>query len=396
MQNNKQKQRFLILFAINFIITLAFAANDSLFPIFYNKYYSQSATFGFAFAFYSASKIIFSPLAGSTIDRYGTKTVLIASILLFTAVSCMFSLVHDAKAILILRAVQGVSCAMFRPVMYCLLEFSGKKKGNILGIFDISFYSAIAAAPFAGSIIVESFGFSYLFIFTMFCCCICLFFAFFIENNGRNKPSYIDKKCNISQKTDINIMMFYIFCRAWGISTVTVFLPIYLLELSVPIKGIGVALSLSALLTAMFLPFTGRLADRFHKEILIYCGGLVVSSLLIVTVMLDNYTYILTALLFSGVFSAVSQPACLAFLLEHSENSGYGSVLGQFNMFMGLGFACSPVFSSLILKYTGIKSVFIFSGLVGITSVIVFCLKRSDKVSTQTDSGWSTDSITRI
>ncbi|MCD8567617.1 MAG: hypothetical protein LRY50_04485, partial [Geovibrio sp.] len=89
MQNKLQKQKFLILFAVNFLITLAFAANDALFPLFYNEFYSHGVMFGFAFAFYAASKILFSPLAGSVIDRYGPRTVLFYAVALFTVVSVM-------------------------------------------------------------------------------------------------------------------------------------------------------------------------------------------------------------------------------------------------------------------------------------------------------------------
>ncbi|QAR33289.1 MFS transporter [Geovibrio thiophilus] len=401
MRNNMQKRRFIILFTINFFITLAFAANDSLFPLFYNKYYSQGLTFGFAFAFYAASKILFSPLAGSIIDRYGSRIVLFFALVLFTTVSLMFCLVHGAKIILILRALQGIACAMFRPVMYCLLEFSEKQRGKTLGIFDLSFYSAVAAAPFTGSVIVENFGFGYLFLFIILCCCFCIFLVFFIGENKKNEPIYDKKQSQVFKKTEINTMMIYIFCRAWGISAVTVFLPIYLSGLSVSVKGIGLALSLSALLTAVFLPFTGRLADYFHKEILIVCGGLAVSSLLIATVLLNSYVYILAVLLFSGIFSAVSQPACLAFLMEQSESAVHGSILGHFNMFMGLGFACSPVFSSILFKYAGIKSVFIFSGLMGIVSTIVFFLMRTGRISAQSMSAignepadWSAGKVT--
>ncbi|WP_265823750.1 MFS transporter [Geovibrio ferrireducens] len=381
MQNKLQKQKFLILFAVNFLITLAFAANDALFPLFYNEFYSHGVMFGFAFAFYAASKILFSPLAGSVIDRYGPRTVLFYAVALFTVVSVMFNLAQDEKVILILRVFQGIACAVFRPVIYCLLEFSEKQKGKAIGIFDLSFYSAVAAAPLIGSIIVEKAGFSHLFLFIMICCLLSFSLAFLI---GKTKETPVIKaKKILCKKAAVSILMIYIFCRAWGISAITVFLPIYLSGQSVSVKEIGLALSLSAAVTALFLPFTGRLADYFHKELLITCGGVAVSLLLIATVLVNSYVHLLAVLLFSGVFSAVSQPACTALLFEHSEAGSRGSIIGHFNMFMGLGFACSPVFSSILLKYAGIKSVFVFSGLMGLVSAIAFCLITYSRTSAQ-------------
>lgn len=375
MADKTNKKTFAALFAVNFLITFSFSVNDTFFPLFFGSYSSSAFTFGLAFSLYSLSKIVFSPFAGKLLDKYGGERVLFGSLILYTAVSCSFYFMRNESLIIAVRIMQGMACAMFRPVLYYLLNYGSQdKRGKTLGIFDLSFYSALAAAPVFGGFLIEWSGFESVFSL-MLCCClgavaVLLFF----------KPAAV-KRCadkGYDPETGccgtVNLIMFYIFCRGWGISTVAVFLPLLLYDAGIPVNKTGIILTAATASTAVLLPFTGRLADSVRKENLIISGGFAVSVLLLALPFVKAYEPLLLLMSISGIFSALSQPACSALLLESADKDRLGSTVSRLNLYMGLGFACAPLFGSLIYSAENPHGVFIVSAVLGASASVMFCI----------------------
>ncbi|MGE4466100.1 MFS transporter [Sphaerochaeta sp.] len=381
MTESRLNLKFTSLFAINFLITFCFGINDSLFSLYYSTYSVNGLLFGLSFTLYSVSKIAFSPFTGALLDRYKPHRVLLVTLIMYFSVSASFYLIHNEIAIIAVRIVQGISCAMFRPIMYYILgrnEEGGS--GKILGTFDISFYSALALAPLVGGLVVKWGGFRTIFIVMMFCCMAAMAVA--LAFSGFYK---IHKGCETHEDSSefstgtVNRLMVYIFCRGMGISVITAFLPIYLSGINIDISAIGVLLCVITACTALFLPLTSSLADKVSKEMLIASGGIAVSLILMTLTSFTGFIPLLVVVGLSGFFSALSQPACSSLMIEKTEKKKLGSTIGKFNSSMGLGFAFGPFAGMLINKTLGINAVFIIAGLLGIVTSGMFLFSAEPK-----------------
>jgi MFS family permease len=372
MNKISSRSGFVILFAINFLVTFSFAVNDSMFSLFCEDNYISGFIFGFVFAVYSLTKIISAPFAGKLADRFGTHKILFTALVLYTLVPCFFLITDDKAVIITVRILQGLACAMFRPVIYCFFPADSARKGRIFALFDLSFYSAIALAPYSGSLILESYGFRGVFTSMLACCVAALaIFPALIQE----KPAYKNMPKTQIQKNSgsaINPLLVYIFFRGWGISVITAFLPIYLSRMDIPPSKIGFTLSAAAAFTTISLPLCGRLTDIIHKETLIAAGGFCVSFTTIFTVFFSGFGSIFLLMSLGGIFTAMSQPACLSFITEKTDECSRGHSMGKFNAFMGMGFACGPAFGAMLSSAAGLKAVFIMTGFLGIVSVFVF------------------------
>jgi len=373
---------FIVLFIVNFVITFCFSVNDIFFPLYLGSFSHEAVTFGLAFSLYSLSKIALTPLTGKLLDKTGAEKVLLFSLFAYTAVSCSFYFVHDAVTTLGLRILQGAACAMFRPVIYYLLNSDSEgQKGRTMGNFDLSFYSALAVAPISGGFLINNLGFSGIFLLMFFCCLLsaALFICCFRKSNKTGQQKKISPPGNISSEFSVNLIMFYIFCRSWGISTVAVFLPLILHDAGMGIGRTGIIIGTTTAVTAVTLPFTGRLADSVRKETLILTGGLAVSTLLPFFAVISDYRQLIILAAASGFFSAVSQPASSALMLERTDKSVLGQTVGRFGLFMGLGSASAPVLGSMLFHTGNIKTSFFVSAALGTAASLMFLLSGQEQ-----------------
>jgi len=393
MTESRLSLKFTSLFAINFLITFCFGINDSLFSLYYSSYSVNGLLFGLSFTLYSMSKIAVSPFTGAFLDRYKPNRVLFVTLAMYFAVSASFYLIHNEVAIIAVRVVQGISCALFRPIMYYILGRNAESSsGKILGTFDISFYSALALAPLVGGFVVKWGGFGTVFIVMMLCCMAAIAVALTFSGLYR-----IRKGCETHEESSelstgiLNRLMVYIFFRGLGISVITAFLPIYLSGINIDISAIGILLCVITACTALFLPLTSSLADKMNKEILIASGGIAVSLILMTLTSFTGFIPLIVAAGLSGFFSALSQPACSSLMIEKTEKKKLGSTIGKFNSSMGLGFAFGPFAGMLINRTLGINAVFIIAGFLGIVTSGIFLFPAETKtVSLSEEIGNST------
>jgi MFS family permease len=175
----ENKAQFRALFMVNFAITLGFGITDAFFTVYIQDLGARGIMLGLPIVFYSLAKIFFSPIMGSWSDRIGRRTLIITSLCLYSVISLCFLMTTNLAAISFLRLLQGIGCAMFRPILQSLtgeLSPSGQR-ATIMGTFDISFYGALSVGPILGGVIKDLWGFEGIFAVLTLLCIIALCIA---------------------------------------------------------------------------------------------------------------------------------------------------------------------------------------------------------------------------
>jgi MFS family permease len=158
----------------------------------------------------------------------------------------------------------------------------------------------------------------------------------------------------------------------------------------------GLLLSGRGLVSAALQPFTGPLADR-HSRVMLVAVGLVISGISVFAIPLVPRTlvdtsllgpamtmapWVLGALLLAGIAESLTTPAQQAIFVQIGRRGGMGSLMGLNSMGNATGFLAGSLIGAFVKGTWGIEAVFTFAGVVTIGGMIlfVFLMTRDDEV----------------
>lgn len=368
------------LFLVNFAVTLGFGIADAFFPTYLFGLGARGIMLGLPLVLYSLSKIIFSPVLGACADRIGYRRIVLASLFLYLAVSVGYLCTHDVLQLILLRLVQGVSCAMFRPVMLAMVgSATGKEeRGRVMATFDISFYAPLGLGPLIGGALKDAWGYPGIFAAVTFLSLAAFLFALrrlprAAVRAGRSLAPWGVVSLWGLERGSYRGLLAFIFGRACGISLSGSFLPI-LLSSKLGLSGLRSGLVLAsgtAAMTLLLRPM-GILSDRAPRPLLVLLGGGAVSLLYLLVPAATGFGSMLLLAVAIGVFSVVSQPASSALLVEEGTRYGMGATVGTFNAVLNAGFVAGPLLGALLQGTLGLTAVFHAAAAVGLAAVALF------------------------
>lgn len=380
----KQERLFRGLFLVNFAITLGFGITDAFFSTYLFSLGGRGMLLALPLLLYSLSKIIFSPLMGACSDRFGAKTMVMLSLTLYLLVSLSYFFSSSLALITVLRLVQGLGCAMFKPVMLSLVGAASRNDGRAgsMGTFDVSFYGALGLGPVLGGVVKDAWGFGGIFATLVLLCLFALGVAqqCIRGSEGAITPpdagrcrAPLSELLTAARYGVMRGLLVFIFGRGCGISLLGAFLPIMLstkLGLNGTQTGLVLA-SMTLVITCLLRP-VGRLSDRVCRESLVVIGGTTVSLLYFLIPVAQGFCQVLVLGGGIGLFSVLSLPASTALLLEQGERYGTGLAVGVFNAALNLGLVAGPLLGAWFHYNFGLTSVFYAAGVLGLAAVGLF------------------------
>ena len=126
----------------------------------------QSATnFGRLMAVFLWIYAFMSPVAGLIADRISKKKVIVGSLLVWSAVTCLMGFATSYQSLYVLRALMGVSEALYIPAGLALISeyHTGKTRSLAVGIHMTGFYMGQALGGF-GATLSGLFNWNYVFL----------------------------------------------------------------------------------------------------------------------------------------------------------------------------------------------------------------------------------------
>jgi DHA1 family multidrug resistance protein-like MFS transporter len=372
------------LFLINFAITLGFGIADAFFSMYLFSLGARGVLLGLPLVCYAVSKIVLSPFIGAWSDRVGCRRVVLLSLGLYLLVSVSYFCSSSLLLITLLRLLQGVSCAMLRPVLVSLVGHCTpqQKRATALGTFDISFYGALSLGPVLGGIFKDSWGFRGIFAAVALLCILALAVALLCipaqkisaqERQDYCATAHSKRPWNSASHSTLRGLLAFIFGRACGISLMAAFLPIMLTsKLGLTGTQSGLVMASSTLVTTLLLRPVGMLSDRAPRKALVVIGGTAVSLLYFLVPVAPGFHQILLLGIGIGLFSVLSQPASSALLVEEGGRHGMGLTVGTFNSVLNLGLVSGPLLGALLQSTFGLTAVFHAAGVLGLGAVALF------------------------
>ncbi|PRG07308.1 MFS transporter [Burkholderia ambifaria] len=100
-------------------------------------------------------------LGGALANRYGSKAVYVAGLVLFVGASVLCAAAQSSAALVAARLAQGVGAALFMPSSLSLLTLAfppGPMRTRMIGIWGALVSAAMALGPCVGGVLVEAIG----------------------------------------------------------------------------------------------------------------------------------------------------------------------------------------------------------------------------------------------
>ncbi|MGV0488254.1 DHA2 family efflux MFS transporter permease subunit [Mycobacterium kansasii] len=136
---------------------------------FIEEFASDQAVVAWASTGYTLALAAVIPLTGWLANRLGTKRLLMASVLMFTAGSLLCALASNIALLVAFRAVQGFGGGMLLPLQLIILARAAgpARLGRVMTISMITVLLAPIAGPILGGWLIDSFGWQWIFLINL-------------------------------------------------------------------------------------------------------------------------------------------------------------------------------------------------------------------------------------
>ncbi len=186
----------------------------------------------------------------------------------------------------------------------------------------------------------------------------------------------------VNWRQNLKIAWLGNFFTGASFSLVMPFMAIYVEELGAPKNMVewyaGLAVSLSALASALVSPIWGRLADRYGRKIMMVRAGLVMTFTMGGLAFVPNVAWLLFLRILNGVFAGYV-PNSTAMIASQAPQEHSGYALGTLATGVTGGSLIGPLMGGMLAQFMGIRQVFLLvGGILFICTLMTIFLVKED------------------
>jgi MFS family permease len=273
--------------------------------------------------------LLFRPLMGWLTDSWRRRPLVLIGTSCYGFASVIYLLTYSIPLLLVGRFVHGfgLSCYTTASTAYIADIAPLQRRAEAVGMFAAAQAMGLIIGPAIGFMIVGANGFHRLFYFSGGLAFTAFFISIFARE--RRKPEEIKRRAWSIRTgiltTEALPLAWMALCMGMGFGAVSSFIAIF--ARSRGFRNPGFYFMIQALALLISRIFTGRLADRYGRQIAIIPGFLLGALALVLLPFANSFfNFILSAALFGFGFGA-AQPATMALLIDRvpSEERGLAS-----------------------------------------------------------------------
>jgi MFS transporter, DHA2 family, multidrug resistance protein len=131
-----------------------------------DEFSSTQAIVAWTMTAYTLAWAAVIPLTGWAANRFGTKRLVLGSVLLFSMGSLLCAVASNATLLVTFRALQGVGGGVLTPLTVTIVthEAGPRRLGRALTIGSVPIFIAPICGPILGGWLIESFGWHWIFL----------------------------------------------------------------------------------------------------------------------------------------------------------------------------------------------------------------------------------------
>ncbi len=341
-----------------FFLAFGMSFVSPLVPLLLKSIGASTASIGQIQTTYFLSFTITTLLLGRWIDRIGSKKIILAGLTIFSLAIFLMPYMPGPKLFYLIRIIQGIGSAfIFAPTEAAINIISPpEKRGANLGLYGLVFAVGFAFGPVVGTSLyaVNTAG---PFILGAVCC----FIASVVLFIGFAETKVPVKKTEFGFLNLLGILLIPLtaaLCYAFVEVSIASFLSLYLDNMSISGKYLGIVFTFFAIGGAVSPYPAGLVADRWGKRpVLSCCGAVLVLSTLSFN-FFQNYWIICLLTCCIGLIAGALYPVALSLIGELVPAHKIGVANASFTFFYGLGSVIGPLITGWVLEVSSIQYLF--------------------------------------
>jgi MFS transporter, ACDE family, multidrug resistance protein len=345
-------------------------------------------------AVFTLPGIFLLPILGVLADRYGRKTILVPSLLLFALGGGIASFADSFNDLLLARFIQGIGWACLGALNVTLIGdyVTKQKQVTVMGYNNSVLSVGTALIPLISSQLAGA-NWHYPFMLPLLSIIVCIGVIVLLHEPTNtssvkvpNEHTAFKQTLQIIRKPEIAILLFVsmlTFALLFGPFLnylQTVVRQLYsihepTLANDVVIKRIGMIVSTMSIVTALTAFFLGRLAKRYTQKKLLIVSASLYSLSMIAFAYCAYASVSFSALFFPvilfGIAQALNQPNVQALLAVTSSVNERATVMSANRTISLIGQTTGPLMFGAIYGLTqSVTIVYVFGAVVGLILLI--------------------------
>ncbi|WP_028610092.1 MFS transporter [Paenibacillus harenae] len=337
-------------------------------PLFIKDMGGTESQVGLAAGAFTLTAVVFRPVIGGLLDRYGRRPFIIGGLLLFVLSMYLYNWVSTIAVLLALRVLHGASWALSTTAVSTSITdiIPATRRGEGMGWFGMAMTVAMAIGPALGIAVLGDGAYHSLFWLATGLSFAALLLVYLTPVPEHPKPE--SRKIVLFEKSvfPLTVALFFLSVAYGGITT---FLPLFGASIQV---NPGTFFFVYALALTLARPIAGKLSDRLGEANVILPGLIVTVLSLVVLSFSEGLVGVVVAAVLYGIGFGSAQPALQAANLRLAPPDKRGVASASFMTAFDLGIGLGSIILGWVSQYTGYKVLFIVCAGSVLVSAIVF------------------------
>ncbi|MGD8191962.1 MFS transporter [Brevibacillus ginsengisoli] len=339
-------------------------------PMFIKQLGGSESQVGLIIGVFTISAVIFRPIVGGLMDRYGRRVFIISGLLFFVITMYFYDWVTGVIFLVVLRILHGISWAIATTSIGTAVTdvIPPSRRGVGMGWYGLAMTLGMALGPIIGLWVAKSFSFHYLFLLCTALAIMALILAFstkipVVKHTAKTPISFFEKTV-----LPIGIVTFFLSLTFGGITT---FLPLFAANIQV---NAGTFFLVYAVTLIVIRPLAGKISDKHGEGIIIVPALFTLIVALFVLSMTNGVVgLVLTAILY-GIGFGSAQPALQVATLRIAPPEKRGVANATFFTAFDLGIGLGAILLGFVSQLMGYQMLFIVCAGSGFISLLIFIL----------------------
>ena len=299
--------------------------------------------------------LFFRPYVGWLTDAWRRRPLVLIGTSCYGLASAVYLVAGSIPLLLFGRLVHGLGLSCYNTAAYAYVAdiAPSERRAEAMGFFSAAYAFALVIGPVIGFLLVGWTGFHNLFYFTGGLSCI----AFVISLFARERRQLSEIKTQPwTLRTgvvavDALPIAWTALCMGMGFGTISAFISIFAQSRGVQNPGFYFMVQAIALLVAR--SFTGRLADKYGRTVVIIPAVIFMAAALALLPMAHSFpSFVISASLFGMGFGA-GQPATMALLIDRVQPEKRGLAVSTFFTGFDAGISIGAILLGVVSQYWG-------------------------------------------
>ncbi|MBV6621643.1 MAG: MFS transporter [Rivularia sp. (in: Bacteria)] len=371
------RRNLLVLFAAGLLFWASLSSMLPTLPLYIEEIGASKQQIGLVMGSFAIGLLLFRPLLGQLADKKGRKIVLIIGILSAAIAPIGYNFTQSVPLLIAIRAFHGISIAAFSTAFLALVADIApvENRGELIGYMSLVNPVGLAIGPALGGYLMETAGYTPLFIFSTTVACVGLLFTVPIINpivtaqeKVINSDSPFWQKL-ISPRMRIPAILLLIIGLTLG--TLHTFVPLFIKSTEVDLNP---GLFYTAVAIASFFSrfFFGKASDRFGRGLFITLSLICYTLAMLLLWNANSSVDFLLAATAQGIGGGTIIPMIAAMITDRSYPQERGRTFSLCMTGFDIGVALAPPTFGIIAQQIGYRNIFGFSFGITFTAIIIF------------------------